>query len=171
MQRVLVLGCSGAGKSTFARRLGAITGLPVVHLDQHYWLPGWREIDPAAWNDLTTALAERSHWIMDGNYSTTIQARLAVADTAFFLDAPRWLCLWRVIWRSLTGFGRTRADLGPDCPDKLPSWEFVKYIWTYNAVRRAKMLKRLEHFPGQALIFRTRGEANRYLASLQKIQP
>ena len=89
MRRVAIIGSSGAGKSTLARRLGERTGLPVVHLDEHFWRPGWVETSRGEWRAVQTALCAQDAWIMDGNYSGTLDVRLARADTVVFLDLPR----------------------------------------------------------------------------------
>lgn len=80
MKRVLVVGCSGAGKSTVAKQLAEITGLPLIHLDRHYWLPGWEEPSRDAWRVIVESLSAQPEWIMDGTYSGTLQQRLARAD-------------------------------------------------------------------------------------------
>lgn len=71
MRRVLVIGCGGAGKSTLARQLGEATGLPVIHLDAHYWRPGWVETPKETWRAAVDELIAADAWIMDGNYSGT----------------------------------------------------------------------------------------------------
>jgi adenylate kinase family enzyme len=116
MQRVLIIGSPGAGKSTFARRLAASTALPVVHLDQHYWLAGWTEPDADTWHETIKQLLAQPRWIMDGDYGGTLDMRLRDADTVFFLDLPRWLCIMRVLKRITTTYGRTRPDLQMDAP-------------------------------------------------------
>ena len=68
MQRVLVLGCSGAGKSTFSRRLARATDLPLVELDYAFWQPGWVKTPREQWLMTAAALAAEPRWIMDGNY-------------------------------------------------------------------------------------------------------
>ena len=111
MQRVLVIGSGGAGKSAFAVRLGQATGLPVIHLDAAYWKPGWREPSKDAWAARVTQLLAGEHWIMDGNYGGTLEQRLAACDTVVFLDMPRLLCIWRVLKRFVQYRGRTRPDV------------------------------------------------------------
>src|SRR5262245_11527403 len=106
MQRVLVIGSGGAGKSTFATRLGAATGLPVVHLDARYWRPGWVPTPKQEWTRAIDEISARDAWIMDGNYGGTLDRRLAACDTVLFLDLPRVVCLRRVLWRSLRYWGR-----------------------------------------------------------------
>ena len=67
-KRILILGCGGAGKSTLARRLGAATGLPVVHLDGLYWQPGWVAMERAAWRRTVENEIAKDAWIIDGNF-------------------------------------------------------------------------------------------------------
>ena len=66
-RRVVVTGMAGAGKSTFARQLSAKTGLPVIHLDVHFWKPGWVEPSDQEWHDLQSTLLAGAAWIADGN--------------------------------------------------------------------------------------------------------
>jgi adenylate kinase family enzyme len=165
MRRVLVLGSGGAGKSTFARALGERTGLPVVHLDRHWWRPGWVESPKAEFEADVAELIARDAWVMDGNYAGTLPARLAAADTAVFLDVPRVTCLFRVIVRALRHRGRTRLDMPPDCPERL-EWEFVQWIWTYPALRRPGVLAMLTDFErrgGRAAVLRTSAQARAFL--------
>lgn len=99
MNRVLVIGNCGAGKSEAASRLGKKTGLPVIHLDEIFWLPGWVERDQAEFDILLDAELSKDQWIMDGNYNRTLEKRLHRADTVIFLDYSRFICLWRVFKR------------------------------------------------------------------------
>ena len=137
MQRVVILGCSGAGKSTFARALGSRLGLPVVHLDALFWQPGWKEPDNQAFRAAVASAIAGDAWISDGNYvSRTFDLRLPRADTVIFVHQPRWLCAFRILWRWLTSLvGRTRADLAPGCPETF-DWKFL--LWTWNFQRQTQ---------------------------------
>ncbi len=130
MRRIAILGCSGGGKSTLARALGDKLGLPVVHLDALHWLPGWVERDRGEFRTLLSEALAGDRWVVDGNYSNTSDLRLPRCDTIVVIDRPRWLCLWRVLWRWATHIGRTRADMGAGCPEKI-DWAFIAFIWTY----------------------------------------
>jgi adenylate kinase family enzyme len=143
MQRVLVIGSGGAGKSTFAKRLGEATGLPVVHLDARYWRPGWNPTPKEEWTRTVDEIAARDAWIMDGNYGGTLDRRLAACDTVLFLDVPRAVCLWRALRRSLRYRGRSRPDMAPGCPERM-TLDFVRWIWTYPHAHRPDILRRLE---------------------------
>jgi adenylate kinase family enzyme len=168
IRRVLVVGSGGAGKSTFAARLGASTGLPVHHLDAHYWQPGWVESTPAAWAERIALLVRDEAWIMDGNYGGTIDQRLAACDTVVFLDLPRTTCLWRILRRWWRYRGRTRPDLNAGCPEQL-SWEFVRWVWTYPAARRPAMLRRLQAVSDAVRVVHLRSsrEADAWLAQVE----
>jgi adenylate kinase family enzyme len=167
MRRVLVIGSGGAGKTRFARRLGEITGLPVVHLDSLYWSPGWVEPDKDAWKRQVQRLIGRERWILDGNYGGTLDLRLAACDTVIFLDLPRVVCLWRVVRRSMAHGGRARADLPDGCPERL-SAEFLWWVWSYPGRRRSKILARLRSLrPDQrAVVLTSTASVERYLGEL-----
>jgi adenylate kinase family enzyme len=161
VQRVLVIGSGGAGKSTFATRLARITGLPLIHLDQLFWQPGW--IEPA-WKATVQQLVAAERWVMDGNFGGTLDERLQACDTVVFLDLSRWLCLWRVIRRRIRHHGQARPDTTPGCHERL-SWSYLWWIWTYPRRQRPKILQRIEAMrPDQrAVVLRSVAEVERYL--------
>jgi len=142
VKKILVIGSCGAGKSVFSRRLGEMTGLPVIHLDRHFWSSGWVEPDRDLWREQVEEFLKSDSWIIDGNYGATMDMRLAYCDTVVFLDFPRHTCTWRVIRRSITYRGRTRPDLADGCPEKL-DWSFIKWTWNYPARSRPHVLERL----------------------------
>jgi hypothetical protein len=109
MQRIVILGNSGSGKSTLARAIGERLGLPVVHLDRLFWSPGWVEPEAEVFRDQVRSALARDAWVCEGNYARrTFDLRLPRADLIIWLDTPRWVCLKRVVLRSLSR--RPRAD-------------------------------------------------------------
>lgn len=142
MNRVVVLGSSGAGKSTFSRQLGALFDLPVVHLDAHFWRTGWVEPARKDWAMQQLDLIQAPRWIMDGNYSGTLSIRLGVADTIIFIDLPHTLCTWRVLKRRVMYHGRSRPDVPADCPEAF-DWEFIRWTWRYPYDKRPTLLRKL----------------------------
>ena len=102
MQRVVFLGRGGAGKSTAARRLGELTGLPVIELDKHFWPPDLTPMPKAEWARVQGELAGADRWIMDGDLGPydVLAVRLARADTVILLDFPFLVCAWRALRRS-----------------------------------------------------------------------
>jgi len=165
MERVLVLGAPGSGKSTLAAAIARQAGLPLVHLDQHYWRPGWVEPDPAEWLRQVEALAAGERWAMDGNYGGTLAPRLARADTIVWLDFPTWLCLARIAGRALRHHGRVRADMAQGCPERL-EWEFFAYTATFRRRARRRIVEHLRDFPGTIVRLRRPREVARFLAGL-----
>ncbi len=168
MRKVLVIGSGGAGKSTFARMLGGLLNLPVIHLDAHYWQPGWVEPPKDEWLETVEGLIARDAWVMDGNYSGTLAVRLAACDTVIFLDLPRPVCLWRVTKRSLMYRRARRPDMAEGCPEML-TWEFVRWVWGYKKRSRPKVVRRLEeHARNKRIIrLRSRAEVRKFLNSIQ----
>ena len=142
MRRVAIIGSGGAGKSTLARKLGEITGLPVVHLDREYWRPGWTETPKPEWRARVEQLVRGEEWIIDGNFGGTMEIRLAAADTVVLLDFPRTLCMYRAIRRAVTYQNRTRPDMGPGCTEKVDI-EFIRWIWQFPGKTLATIEERL----------------------------
>lgn len=168
MRRVLVVGCSGAGKSTFSRALGARLSLPVVHLDVHYWRPDWVETPTAEWAPVVERLLAADAWVMDGNFGSTLSTRLARADTAFHLDLPRRACLRGVLGRVFREHGRTRVDMAPGCTERLDV-AFLRWVWNFRRKDRPRVLERLDAFAergGRVVTLRSRRDCARYLDSL-----
>jgi adenylate kinase family enzyme len=142
MKRILVLGSGGAGKSTLATRLGEILKLEVIHLDSYYWKPGWTETPRDEWEKVVESLTKGDSWIIDGNYSRTLEQRLKKCDTVIFLDRPRWFCLWRVLKRRVKYRNKKRPDMADGCEEKLDI-EFIHWIWTYPKRTKPKITRML----------------------------
>ena len=170
MRRVMVIGGSGSGKSTFAAALGARLGIRTVHMDALFWRPGWVEAPEAEFVDAVRAAIAKAAWVMDGNYSRTWPERLCRADTVIFLDPPTWLRLWRVAHRTWRHYGQTRPDLGEACPERFdPGFIFgwvLKYRW--RGRRKAIGLVAPDGPAGhlQRIQLRSAGAARRFLDSL-----
>lgn len=99
--RILVLGCPGAGKTTLARAMADTTGLPCVHLDDEYFGPGWTPKPDRDWRDLQRELVSRPRWIIDGNHAGTLADRLPAATGVVVVDEAPARCLLRYTRRTL----------------------------------------------------------------------
>ncbi|HEY7548535.1 MAG TPA: AAA family ATPase [Hyphomicrobiaceae bacterium] len=166
MRRILVWGAPGTGKSTLARAIGARLGLPVIHLDAEYWRPGWVKPAQEEWLAQVTALTARDAWVMDGNYSATWDLRLPRAGAVVWLDLPRALYLSRTLRRTFFNWGRTRSDLGRDCPERF-DWDFLRWTWTYPARTRGRTIATLNQVRNEkrVVILRSSAEVRRFCRS------
>ena len=170
MKRVAIIGCGGAGKSTLARKMGEKLGLPIHHLDRLYWCAGWKERVLNEWKLLHDNLCNEAEWILDGNYSSTMDVRLKACDTVIYLDFPRHLCLYRVLKRFFKYRGRSRPDITLGCPERL-SKDFLRYIWMYPKARRPGILKKLEKIKAEKSVYilTSSREVSDFLAGLRSI--
>jgi len=123
----VVTGLAGAGKSTFSQALSAKTGLPIIHLDIHFWKPGWVEPSEDEWREKQRSLLTSDEWIVDGNYHATLDLRLERADAAVFLDTPWWVCAGRAFVR-----GIRKRPVGFQLPVgcKESAWRRLREEWS-----------------------------------------
>lgn len=167
MQRIIIIGCGGAGKSTLARQLGEKTGLPVVHLDQIWWSPGnWQHMDREEFDARLMAEMEKPRWILDGNFNRTLEARLQKCDTVIYLDYPRLVCLKNWLGRVIQNWGHARIDMAEGCAEWFDP-EMAKWIWNFNKKNRAHYHALLSTLDGkQVYILHSRREVRAFLAKV-----
>ena len=135
MRRIIVVGCPGSGKTSLALKLGRKLGLPIVHLDVLYWRPGWTASDTAGFRARVAEAIAGDRWIVDGSFSgLAFDLTLARADTLVVIDRPRWLCQWRIVWRSTFDRYGMRPDLPEGCPEQF-DWNLMREAWRYDADR------------------------------------
>jgi adenylate kinase family enzyme len=172
VNRIMVMGASaGAGKSTFAKKLGEILDYEVYHLDALFWKPGWIEASLDEFRNSQEKIASTSRWIIEGNYSNSYDIRVAQADTIIYIHAPRLLCLYRVLKRWITHIGKTRSDMGKGCNEKM-EWSFLTFIWTTYYPRKEKMKKRFEEIQQttpekKIILLQNKSEIANFLHELQ----
>ena len=169
MRRISIIGCSGSGKSRLAAELGSLLGLPVIHMDAVHWRPGWERPPDEEWRRRHAQLLLPEAWILDGNYGGTMEERIAASDTVILLARSRATCLFRVFKRSLKGWVGRRPDLAPGCRERLPTLEFLRWIWSYNRIHLPRILRRLEKAAPQknVVILRSDAEVEGFLDSLR----
>lgn len=168
MQKIAVIGSSGAGKSQLSRAMGEVLGLEVIHLDKEHLRPGWTEPPKDEWRRRVEELVTRDSWIIDGNFGGTMDIRIAAADIVVFLDLPRTLCVWRTVKRVITYRKETRPDMAEGCDEKI-DLEFLKWIWDFPNSTRPNILRRLAEAEGKKTILRLRSrkEVARFLENLR----
>jgi adenylate kinase family enzyme len=161
MKKVIIIGCPGSGKSTFARTLREKTGLPLYYLDQMYWNSDRTHVDQDLFHVKLQAALQQEEWIIDGNFASTMEWRLSACDTVFFLDYSLEVCL--------SGIDARRGKSRPDMP-----WigleddeSFISFIRKYNEESRPQVLALLARYPDkQLIVFRNRDEAAAFLENL-----
>ena len=162
----MIIGCSGSGKSTLARELKEKLGLPLIHLDQLWWQEGWDHVSRETFDERLELALNMDRWIMDGNFSRTIGARLPKCDTIIYLDFSRWACLLGVVQRYWKNKGKVRPDMADGCPERL-DWEFVKFVWNFNKnnrVRNYTWLGQARH--AKKIVLKSRREVKEFLETL-----
>ena len=159
--RVLVLGCPGSGKSTFARALQEKTGLPLVYLDNVWWRADRTHISREEFDRALAELLAGERWIVDGDYSRTVEIRVRAADTVIFLDYPEEVCMAGVLAR----VGQERPDM-PWTENTLDP-ELAAMVQNYAEDNRPTVYALLDKYPDkQAIVFTAREEADRWLSQI-----
>ncbi|MGZ9720833.1 AAA family ATPase [Rhizobium miluonense] len=163
--RILVMGCSGGGKSTLSQKIAARFGLAYVSIDRDIlWLPGWVQRDRDEQRAIIVAKVQGERWIMDGTNPSTFDVRLPRTDFVIWVRMPRLLCIWGVVSRWIKWMGRTRPEMAPGCIEKV-DWEFLRFIWTFEEKFTPRVLGGLaQHGPDVPVLqLKSRGEMRQLL--------
>lgn len=169
MQRILLIGNAGAGKTTFAKQLAQKLHLPLVHLDKLYWCGNWEHLSRDEFDAILQSELEKPQWIIDGNFNRTIPHRLQFCDTVFYFDFPTITCLAGITKRTLTNLGKVRSDMGGNCMEYFDFQKISLYrnVLTFNKQHRRKYYELLDNAGNvNVFIFKNRRQANAFLAKL-----
>jgi adenylate kinase family enzyme len=157
MDRVAIVGSPGSGKTTMAKELGRRTGKPVIHLDRHYWQPGWVETPQDEWVMRQSQLLSGETWIVDGTYLHTLDLRFERADTVIVFEISRWRCLYRAIFRSLSNFGRdVQAD---GCPERFDP-TFIRFIFRFPRDVKPKIDEALARYASSLTVIKIESDVD-----------
>lgn len=166
MERILIIGSNGAGKSTFSYTLASKLGLPLIHIDQIYWHDNWQITPQEEFSERVSKEAKKSRWIIEGNNISTLEDRLSYADTIFWFEFPPAICLKNIFKREIHYYGRARPDMPKQCISRL-NFPFLKSAITFNKRNRERIMQMLKSFPNiQVIHFTKRSQVTRYLKSL-----
>ena len=158
MKKVIVIGCPGSGKSTVSRTLHNKTGIPLYHLDMMYWNADKTTVEKSVFLELLSAVLEKNEWIIDGNYGSTMELRMAACDTVIFLDYPLDVCLDGIRERR----GKPRSDM--PWIETEEDAEFIEFIKNYNEQQKPKVLELLKKYDDKnIIIFKSREQADAFL--------
>jgi adenylate kinase family enzyme len=165
MRRLLVIGPCGAGKSTLSTALGEKLDLPVYHMDQLNWQPGWVESSKDEIREKLAAIVVKERWLIDGTYGGTLAERLPYADTVIYLDYPIALCVKRLLQRIWTYRGRSRPDMTEGCPERLDIG-FLFYLIRWNSGPRLRTEARLKGYEEKIVRLNSPTKLQRWMDSL-----
>lgn len=162
MKRIIVIGCPGAGKTTFAEKLCKRLALPLYYLDAIWHRPDRTHISREEYSSRLSEILTQDAWIIDGNYSRTMEERMAACDTVFFLDLPSDVCLEGAIAR----LGTERYDM-PWIDTKLDS-TFERSIREFSEKNRPQIYELIEKYRNKktVVIFKTREETDEFIEKL-----
>ena len=164
MFKIMIIGCPGSGKSTFARKLSEIINIPIYHLDMIWNKPDKTTISREEFDKKLVEILEKEKWIMDGNYQRTLGKRLKECDTVFLLDYPTEVCLSGANMR----IGQKREDM-PWVEENLDE-EFKQKILNFSQNKLPEIYELLSKYKESKniIIFKTREESEDYLKKLEE---
>jgi adenylate kinase family enzyme len=177
MKKIVVIGPSGAGKTTLAKTLGSVLKIAVLkinvyHLDHIFWKRGWKKVTRDDRIDISQKIVlQRNQWIVEGNYPDSSKPCLDAADTIIFLDLPPLLCLWRVIKRHREEFGVRRRDLPMDCVDEI-NWQLIIKGMLFNLTKRPSIMRKLRSYEAKGkeiIICRSTKQVDEFVAKQQEL--
>jgi adenylate kinase family enzyme len=174
MKKIMIIGPSGAGKTTLAQQLAKRLNLPVYHLDTFFWAENWKQANYEQFIQKQYEIVDQDRWVIDGNFRHTLSIRLVEADTVIFLDIGRWRCLYRVIKRNLIYYGRTRSDFPAGCVARFDKkfFLFLRDIWQWKAQCHHHIMDYLSISNwAQVHHLKSQKDVDVFLADLQKKSP
>ena len=177
MEKVVIIGSAGAGKSTLARKLGSKLNIKVVHLDRVFWQRGWKRKTRDTRIDILQELVREKQWIIEGNYFSSSELHLDAADTLLHLvcriikrhlEYPKLLCLCRIIKRHLEYHKHSRRDIPEGCTDKITALRILK-ILAFPFRGRRTLKQKLRNYKSKQIIWlRSSKEVEEFLAQQEQ---
>ena len=166
MERVLVIGSNGAGKTTFSEKLSQKTGLPLVHIDKIYWRGCWEVTPRDTFETAVLAEAKKERWIIEGNNIRSLSQRLPYADTVFWFEFPPVVCTLHIIKRAIKYRNKARPDMPDQCINKL-GVRFLRDAWRFNRKNRLTIQSLLEEAGDITMVrFTNRRQVRSYLQKI-----
>ncbi len=164
MNKVIIIGCPGSGKTTFAEKLNKLTGLPLYYLDAIWHKPDKTHISREKFDERITEIFSTSKWIIDGNYKRTIEMRLKECDAVFLFDLPTEICLQGATER----IGKGRYDL-PWIETELDP-EFRKFIEEFSEKTLPYIYELIDKYKSekQVIVFKSREDADKYIENARR---
>lgn len=143
--RILVVGCSGGGKTTLALDIADRFNLEYQSIDRDVrWLPSWKVRDPVEQRALIADLISRNRWVMDGSSPSTFDLRLPRADLVVWVRVPRRTALLGLAGRVMRNYRRVRVAMAEGCPEPIPDRAFLSYIWNFENKSAPRFVEQID---------------------------
>lgn len=158
--RIAIIGYTGAGKSTLAKKLGTMNHIPVLHLDAVHHLPGWKTRDRADSRAIIQRFLDSNQdWVIDGTYTRLLfDERMRLADAIIIYDMPRIICFFRALRRYVRNRGHVREDMAPGCPETFDMWLFSWLLWKGRTPKKRATFKAVRaQYPQKTIVISLRG--------------
>jgi adenylate kinase family enzyme len=168
-ERILIVGCSGGGKSTLSQQIARRFKLTYISTDRDVlWLPGWVQRTGSEQRRIIEELIRQERWIMDGTGTSTFDIRVPRSDIVIWVRMPRSVNIRGILGRWMRYVGRTRPEMAPGCPERM-DWEFFRFVWTWEKEFAPGVLAGLEQHAGDkpVLVLKSRRQMRELLDLLE----
>lgn len=167
MDRIIIIGSPGSGKSTLSRDMTRKLNIPLYHLDALFWNPNWDLKSSEERQAILFELVKKETWIIDGNYRDSLDIRIDAADTIVFLNRSRFLCVFRTLKRVAQNYNKNRIDMGEGCRERF-DLEFIKYVWNFAKVQKPTLIEKLNNIDTSKKVIELKSnkEVEQFLATI-----
>jgi adenylate kinase family enzyme len=167
LNKIMVFGLPGSGKSTFATKLARRLGLPIYHLDKHFYVENWIERDYQEFLDVQQSFVNQSRWVIDGNAMKSLEIRFQKADVAIYFHYSVFVCLWRILKRVFHKNWHI-PDLAEGCTKSI-RFRLIKYMFQYHRRYGPKMSELRQKYPHVCFyIFESDKDAESFFNTMQQ---
>lgn len=158
--KICIIGGSGSGKTTLARNLGEILNIPVYNIDGIHYLENWKIRDKKERDRIILDKINTTKWIMDGTYSSTLDARINAADLVIFLDYSFFVRFTSALKRFIENNGKEKDEI-PGCKEKMDI-SFIKILlnWKKKRVIIIEKIARVNN--DKIIIFKNRRQLTKW---------
>ncbi|MFA5962078.1 MAG: hypothetical protein WC848_05330 [Parcubacteria group bacterium] len=163
MDKVLIIGISGTGKTRLARKLSDFSKIPVTHYDEFVWGENWKEIDEKIVEQKLEEIIKKDRWIIEGFIHPAAKSKLKNADTIIYLDYSGWQAFWGGLSRWWRCRGKTRPEMAAGCIEKF-DWNYLEVMW--KRAERPEIEEALKGFEDKIIHIKNRSGTDNFLAKL-----